>query len=134
MAPDASSPSSANGWRPRLQVVVAGVVTLVSGLAGWALVLVARGRRLEDACLTHEPAELWAPVRLMAVVRGPLPRDLITYRCESAADPHYGYLFTDVVPLLTLVMATVAWLAVVALVWMVVLRRGRFSRPQASSA
>lgn len=133
MAP-ASSPSSADGWHPRLRVVAAGVTTLVSGLAGWALVLVARGRRLEDGCLINEPGELWAPVRLMAVVRGPIPQDLITFRCESAADPRYHYLFTDLVPLLTAVMATVGCLGLVALVWAVALRRGPFPRQQASSA
>ena len=128
-------PGGEGGRRPRLRVVVAVAATLLSGLVCWVAAVVARGRGLEDGCITREPSELWAPVRLTHVVRGPIPEGLLTYRCESVVDPRYGYSFTDPVPLVATLMAAVVWLGVVVLVWAVALRRGPASRPpRASSA
>ena len=128
-------PRSESGWRPLLRVVVAMLATLLWGLVCWVAALVARGQRLQDACITREPSELWAPVRLTAVVRGPVPEGLLTFRCESVVDPRYGYSFTDAVPLVATVTASVVWLGVVVLVWAVVLRRVPVSRPpRATSA
>ncbi len=107
----------------RLQIVGAVITTLLAGLACWVAALVARGRALEDACLSREPSELWAPVRLTAVVRGRIPKGWVTYRCESVADPRYGYFFTDLVPLVATVIAAGVWLGAVVLVWAAALRR-----------
>ena len=91
-----------------LRVVVAGTATVVTGTLGFLVVLVGRGRYLEDLCVTREPAGAWAPREY--AVRGPLPDGLVSFRCEADGAPQYRFSFTDPIPLL----GTCAVAAVVA--------------------
>lgn len=104
-----------------LRAAVAALTTIAVAAVGYVIVLVGRGRYLEDLCLSREPAGAWAPPEF-TVVRGPIADGLIGFRCESAAAPQYGFGFTDPLPLLgTAVVAGVVVVAAV-LAWRWALR------------
>jgi hypothetical protein len=102
------------------RALVSGVVTVALGALGYVLVVVGRGRYLEDLCVTREPAGAWAP--LQYPVRGPVPDGLLTFRCEADGAPQYRFSFTDPIPLLGTVAVAGLVAAVVLLLWVWALR------------
>jgi hypothetical protein len=104
---------------PRALTALAATIVAASG--GYVVALVARGRYLEDLCITRAPGG--APPEGV-VVRGPVPDGLVGFRCEAAAAPRYSFDFTDAVPFLgtCAVAAVVVAVALLAWTWAV---RGR---------
>ena len=103
-----------------IRVLVSAAVTAVAGTLGYVVVLVGRGRYLEDLCVTREPAGAWAPLRY--AVRGPVPDGLVTFRCEAIGAPQYRFSFTDPIPLLGSCAVAAVVAAVVLLLWVWALR------------
>lgn len=103
-----------------IRALVSGVVTVAVGALGFVIVVVGRGRYLEDLCVTREPAGAWAPVRY--AVRGPVPDGLVNFRCEAVGAPQYRFSFTDPIPLLGTAAVAAVVAAVVLLLWVWALR------------
>jgi hypothetical protein len=105
-----------------LRLVAAITATLSVPLFSLGLVVLGRGRRLEDACIT-EPPPRWASE--FTVIRGPLTDGLTTFRCVKVASPEDPFVFTDIVPLVMGVIVTIAAVSFLAVVWIWALRPSR---------
>ena len=109
-----------------LRLLAASTATFCVTLGSLALVVVGRGRRLEDACITEPPPQ-WSSE--FTAVRGPLADGLTTFRCVKMASPEDPFVFTDVVPLVMGVIVAVAAVSVLVVVWRWALRPSRSPLP-----
>ena len=98
-----------------LRLIAAATATVSISLFSLGLIVVSRGRRLEDACVTGPPPQ-WASE--FTAVRGPLTEGLTTFRCVKMASPEDSFVFTDIVPLFVGVIVAIAAVSVLAVVWM----------------
>ncbi len=98
-----------------LRLIAAATATVSITLFSLGLIVVSRGRRLEDACVTEPPPQ-WASE--FTAMRGPLAEGLTTFRCVKMASPEDSFVFTDIVPLVVGVIVAIAAVSVVAVVWM----------------
>lgn len=105
-----------------LRLIAASTATVSVPLFSLGLVVVGRGKRLEDACTTEPPPQ-WASE--FTVIRGPLTDGLTTFRCVKVASPEDPFVFTDRVPLVMGVIVTIAAVSFLAVVWMWALRPSR---------
>ena len=105
-----------------LRLIAASTATVSVTLFSLGLVVVGRGRRLEDACITEPPPQ-WASE--FTAVRGPLADGLTTFRCVKVASPEDSFVFTDIVPLVMGVIVAIAAVSVLAVVWRWALRPSR---------
>ena len=105
------------GRRRGLRAAVAATVTVAVGTLAHLVVLVGRGRYLEDLCVTRAPAGAWVPPEF-TVVRGPVADGIVGFRCEAEAAPQYHFAFTDPLPLLGTVVVLTLAAAVTLLAWL----------------